>query len=179
MGGSAERPIERLAGRRRAAALAKSLHRQNPDRPVERHRHHVLDPHRMARGRDTLTVDADEAAGHQSGCVAARAHHPRMPEPFVDALTIGRRGLRRGSDRQTSIPYCFSFASSSCCLSAASFANGELGSATFSRRGGADETNMGRLSGRLSRRSPRSPLSRPPLPKSRLPKSPLPWRGRP
>lgn len=86
---SVQRPVKGLPCRRRATPFAKTLHRQHPDRAVERNRYHVLDPHRMAGGRDTLAIDAHEAAGHKLRRVAAGAHHPRMPQPFVDALAVG------------------------------------------------------------------------------------------
>src|SRR4029077_9161653 len=43
-------------------------------------------------GVDALAVDADETGGGKRRRLRARAHHPCVPEPFVDALAIQGRG---------------------------------------------------------------------------------------
>ena len=65
---------------------ARDLH--DAHRAVERQRDDIAVADRMARGAKARAVDA-HMAGFDEGCgVAARAQHARVPQPFVDALSI-------------------------------------------------------------------------------------------
>src|SRR4029077_6587617 len=83
-------------------------------------------PHGMAGGGHTLAVEPDKPARCQGGGCAARANKVHLSEPLVDTLPI--QILADGAQVCSLLP-C-----SSCCLSAASLANGELGSGCLSRR---------------------------------------------
>lgn len=81
---------KRPRGRRIAAFFGEARHLDHQDRPVERDGHDVADPDRMAGGGYLITVQPDMTGGHELGRIAARAHPPRMPKPFVDALPVNR-----------------------------------------------------------------------------------------
>src|ERR1700733_9075475 len=93
----------------------------------------------------------------QRGSAGAGLHHPRMPQPFIETLALQITPLVQSLRPAVS-----------CSLSAASLANGELGSTGRSRSRGAAVVAHCRCDGPLSRLS-RPPLSRPP--KSRPPRS--------
>src|SRR5262249_30876519 len=59
---------------------------EHADRAVERDRHHVARPHRAAWRINAPAVDAHVTGGREIRPRPARAHHPRVPKPFVDAL---------------------------------------------------------------------------------------------
>ena len=80
----------------------------------------------MASGSHTLAVKSNKTCRSERGSGTARANHACMPKPFVDALTIRALGHR---SQDGSLAPC-----SSCCLSAASLAKGELGSGCLSRQ---------------------------------------------
>ena len=73
---------------RGTAALGKSDHLEHPHVAVERDGDDVAGTHRPARRIDASAVDADEAGVRQRRSGRARAHHARVPQPFVDALPI-------------------------------------------------------------------------------------------
>ena len=85
--------VERPRRIRRPAALGKARDLEHAHRAVERHRHHVAGTHGMACRMNTLAVDAHVAGGGERGSGAARAHHARVPQPFVDALAVQRPWL--------------------------------------------------------------------------------------
>ena len=72
----------------RTAALGETQNLEHTHGTVERHRHHVARPHGAARRIDALAVDAHMTGCGERGGRLARAHHPRVPQPFVDALAI-------------------------------------------------------------------------------------------
>ena len=80
--------IEHTGRNRIAAAIGHALHLQHPHPAIERHRDDVAGPHRAARRIDPRAVEADMAAVGKLRGVGAGAHHARVPQPFVDALTI-------------------------------------------------------------------------------------------
>lgn len=84
---------QRMSGIRIAAAVGKSRHLEKPDPAVERHGENVAKPDRMARSLDAPAVEPYQAAADKPGRVRPRAHHARMPQPFVDALAIQDRAL--------------------------------------------------------------------------------------
>ena len=86
-GGERSSP-ERLRCFRAAAALRKASDLEHPHGAVERHGHHVAGPHRAAGGVDALAVEADVTGSCQCCRGRARAHHARVPQPFVDALAV-------------------------------------------------------------------------------------------
>src|SRR5262249_46918620 len=81
---------------RRPAALGESHDFEHADRPVERDRHHVAGPHRAAWRVNAPAVDAHVTRGGEIRRRRARAHHPRVPKPFVDPLLVqaGRPSAR-------------------------------------------------------------------------------------
>ena len=92
LGPTAIHRIEKFTDRagvvRRAPALGKSQHLEHAHRAVERDSHHIAGPHRLARGIDALAVDPYVSRGGERGRRRARPHHPRVPEPFIDALAV-------------------------------------------------------------------------------------------
>ena len=91
-------------------------------RAVERDRDDVAGLHRRGSRRvDALAVEPHMAVVDERGSGRARAHHARVPQPFVDALAVVVSSRR-------------SLFASSCSFSAASLANGEFGSAWPPRR---------------------------------------------
>ena len=82
-------PIKRAGGGRIAAPLAKALDLEHPHRAVERQRDHVAGRTGMAGRGHALAVEPDMSRpSDQRRSVAARAHHARVPQPFIDALPI-------------------------------------------------------------------------------------------
>ena len=79
----------------------------------------------MAGGRHAFSVEADKSRRRNCGGIGPRPYHPRMPQPLVDPLAFQFLGAR---SQDGSLLVC-----SSCCLSAASLANGEFGSGCLSR----------------------------------------------
>lgn len=79
-----------MGGLRIAAPLRKcgDPHKTHP--PVERDGEHIARLHGMSGGRFTCTIETDVAFCDQFGRIAAGTDDPRVPEPFVDALTIQR-----------------------------------------------------------------------------------------
>lgn len=71
-----------------ATLFTKSLNPKDPYTTVEREGKHVADPYGVAGGSHALAVQPYEARRSQRGGVTARAHHTRVPQPFVDALTV-------------------------------------------------------------------------------------------
>src|SRR2546430_13137487 len=94
------RRLERLTQRasviRRAAALGESHDLEHADRAVERDCHYVAGPHRAAWRIDASAVDAHVTGDGEIRRRRARAHHPRVPKPFVDPLPVqaGRPSAR-------------------------------------------------------------------------------------
>lgn len=117
--------VKRPCRLRAAPPLAKPLNPHHPHRAIESNGHHVANSYGVACARHALPVHPHKAGGGESGGGGARAHHARMPEPLIDALTVALYGLFA---QDGSLAPC-----SSCCLSAASLANGELGSGCLSR----------------------------------------------
>ena len=78
---------------------------------------------------DARAVDADQARIRQRRSGRARAHHARVPQPFVDALPIQRKTQR-------------SLLPSSCAFKARSLANGEFGSGSLLLRGSSLEPQI-------------------------------------
>jgi hypothetical protein len=74
----------------------------------------------MAGRRCALSVQPDKTGHRQRSGSISRPHHARMPKPFVDTLALK---LLACTAQDGSLVLC-----SNCCLSAASLANGELGS---------------------------------------------------
>src|SRR6185369_3075711 len=72
----------------RAATVGESPYLEHPHGAIERDRHDIARPHRLARRVDTLAVDPHVAASGECGSRRARPHHPRVPEPFIDALAV-------------------------------------------------------------------------------------------
>ena len=85
--------VKRARGRRCTALFAKALDLNHLDRAVERQRHHIANAHQLARRGDALAVEPHEACISERGGGAARAHHARVPEPFVDALAVQALGI--------------------------------------------------------------------------------------
>jgi len=110
---------------RAPAPFAKAFDPDYPDGPVKRNRNHITNSYRMAGGRHAPAIKSDKPCCCNRGCIGPRPYHPRMPQPFVDALTFQFLGARA---QDGSLLVC-----SSCCLSAASLANGEFGSGCLSR----------------------------------------------
>ncbi len=110
---------------RAPAPFAKTFDPDHPDGPVKRNRHHITNSHLVTGGRHALAVKADKSCRCKRGGIGPCPHHSRMPQPFVDALTFQFLGTRA---QDGSLLVC-----SSCCLSAASLANGEFGSGCLSR----------------------------------------------
>ena len=81
--------IKRASFRRAATPFAKSGNFDDAHRAVEGDRHNVPRAHEMARTIDALAVEPHVSGFDQRRRVAARAHHARVPQPFVDALTAG------------------------------------------------------------------------------------------
>src|SRR5262249_49479305 len=100
----------------------KSNHLQEADIAVERNGEHIAELHRMSRRGLAHAVDADMPALDEFCGAGAGFHHPRMPQELVEALAIQWKD--------------YSLRPASCSFSAASFANGELGSAARSRSRG-------------------------------------------
>ena len=71
-----------------AAPLGIARDLEHPHAAVERDGDDIAGTHRPAGGLDARAVDADMTCAHQRGSGAARAHHARVPQPFVDALTV-------------------------------------------------------------------------------------------
>lgn len=74
----------------RTAPLRKRDDLQNAH-PVERDGHDVAGRDAPACGVDTHPVDAHLPAVGERSRRAARAHDPRVPQPFIDALAIQAR----------------------------------------------------------------------------------------
>jgi len=70
------------------SALGKIQHLEHTHAPVECDRHDVAPVHAAACGIDALAVDADMAGARKRGGGAAGAHHPRVPQPFIDTLPV-------------------------------------------------------------------------------------------
>src|SRR4030095_9793680 len=87
---------------------------------VERESAQCPNTDRRAARRCALSVQPDKTGRRQRSGSASRPHHARMPKPFVDTLALK---LLACTAQDGSLVLC-----SSCCLSAASLANGELGS---------------------------------------------------
>jgi len=117
---SSQIAVKRPRERRSPAFFANTLHPDHTHRPVEGDRHHIADANRMTGGGHPLAVEPDETRARERGRTRAAADHPRVPKPFVDALL---KRIVAGRAQEDSLLPC-----SSCCLSAASFAKGELGS---------------------------------------------------
>jgi hypothetical protein len=113
--------VKRTGSRCSPALSTKALNPNYLDRTVERQRYHVANAYQVARPGHALAVKPDITRFGERSSVTAGTHHARMPEPFIDALTVG--GMSRGAQGR-SLVLC-----SSCCLRAASLANGEFGSA--------------------------------------------------
>ena len=73
----------------RAAALGEAQDLEHPHCAIERDRHHVAGADGAARRVDTDAVDPHVPRGRERRRRRTRAHHARMPQPFVDALPIG------------------------------------------------------------------------------------------
>jgi hypothetical protein len=128
--GSVQIAVERAGGRRVTPPFADTFDPNHTHRPIERKRDHIANTHRAAGGRHALAVEPHEPGRRERSGIAPGAHHARMPEPFIDALAVGTLALETpGTGAQDgSLLLC-----SSCCLSAASLANGEFGSGCLSR----------------------------------------------
>ena len=89
-GGGAQILVERARRLRRAAPLRKA--RTLSTRTVRSSATVTTSPARTVRlgGIDALAVEAHMAGGRERGGGAAGAHHPRVPQPFVDALPVQR-----------------------------------------------------------------------------------------
>ena len=72
----------------RAATVGESPYLEHPHGAVERDRHDIARPHRLARRVDALAVDPHVTGSGERGSRRARPHHPRVPEPFIDALAV-------------------------------------------------------------------------------------------
>ena len=93
-------------------------------------------------------------AAASAAAADARAHHARVPQPFVDALAVQVSALGALSARR-------SLLASSCSFSASSLANGEFGSGSLPRRSWLElQVRDGRLSSRRSRRARRGRAGR-------------------
>jgi len=117
--------VKRPGGLRVAPPVAQALDPHHPHRAIESNGHNIANPHGVTCGRRALPIHPHEAHGGERGGGGARAHHARVPKPLIDALTAALSGLLA---QDGSLAPC-----SSCCLSAASLANGELGSGCLSR----------------------------------------------
>jgi hypothetical protein len=117
--------VKRTRGLGIAAPFAQALNPHHPYRSIESNSHHIANSHRVTCARHALPIHTDEARGSDRGSGGPRAHHAGMPKPLIDALTVAVSGL---CAQDGSLAPC-----SSCCLSAASLANGELGSGCLSR----------------------------------------------
>lgn len=84
---------QRTSGLRIAPAVGKARHLKKPDAAVERHGKNVAKPDGVARSLDAPAVEAYQTADDKPGRVRPRAHHARVPQPFVDALAIQDRAL--------------------------------------------------------------------------------------
>ena len=87
MNGRREILVKRAPGVRRSAPLAEIEHLQDAN-AVECDGDDITRTNRLARRIDAATVDAHLAAIGERRRRAARAHHARVPQPFVDALPI-------------------------------------------------------------------------------------------
>lgn len=92
----------------RAATVGESPYLEHPHGAVERDRHDIARPHRLARRVDALAVDPHVTGSGERGSRRARPHHPRVPEPFIDALAVQgstsatlRAGPREGVRRRS------------------------------------------------------------------------------
>ena len=81
--------IKRASFRRAATPFAKSGNFDDAHRAVEGNRHNVPHAHLLARTIYALAVEPHVSGFDQRRRVAARAHHARVPQPFVDALAAG------------------------------------------------------------------------------------------
>src|SRR5262245_45776114 len=68
--------------------LGKSYDFEDTNRTIERNRNHIAEPHGVARTIDPPAMDTNVASGGECRRIRARAHYPRVPKPFVDALAI-------------------------------------------------------------------------------------------
>src|SRR5262245_22730857 len=73
---------------RGSAALGKSHDFEYADRTVERDGEHIARPHRAAGPINAPAIHANVARGDECRRIRACAHHPRMPQPLVDALAV-------------------------------------------------------------------------------------------
>lgn len=72
---------------RRAAAFGKACDAQDTD-TVECDGDDVADADNAARGVDPRAVEPDQTIVSEARGRGAGAHHPRVPQPFVDPLPI-------------------------------------------------------------------------------------------
>jgi len=122
--------IQQRCSRRIAAPRRHPDHPENPDPGMERDRHHVSAFDHAAGRRHPDAVDPDMPGDDQAGRSRTGADDARIPQPPVNPLPVVGH-LAAGHFAPTQRRSLA--AASSCALSAASLANGELGSACFSR----------------------------------------------
>jgi hypothetical protein len=83
----------------RPATVGERPYLEHPHGAVERDRHDIARPHRLARRVDALAVDPHVTGTGERGSRRARPHHPRVPEPFIDALAVQGSTLSNAPSR--------------------------------------------------------------------------------
>jgi hypothetical protein len=114
---------------RRRSIAASHCHGRDlkyPDTAVESGCNDIAAFHITTGRHHAVAIDPDMPCTNEGRSISAGAYDARVPQPPVDPLPITRRQLRPPQRRSLA-------AASSCALRAASFANGEFGSACFSR----------------------------------------------
>src|SRR5216683_1287862 len=72
----------------RAPPLGKIQHLEYVNGAVERHGHHIAGAYRATGRINPLAIDTHMSRCGKRSCGRARAHDPRVPQPFVDALAF-------------------------------------------------------------------------------------------
>ena len=88
MGRGAERLAEPARFIGRTPPLGKIQHLEDVNGAVQRHGHHVAGAYWPAGRINPLAIDTHMSRCGKRSCGRARTHDPRVPQPFVDALTI-------------------------------------------------------------------------------------------
>jgi hypothetical protein len=83
--------IENAGGTGGAAPIRKTRNAQYPNATIKRDRQHVSCAYGSARRFDAQAVQPNIPRDREVGRSVARAHHPRMPKPFVYPLSIVRQ----------------------------------------------------------------------------------------
>lgn len=77
-----------MGGLRIAPTFGKACHFQDSHARIERNGEHIAGFDGVSRRGFANAIEAHMAVSHQRGGIGTGADDPRVPEPFVDALTL-------------------------------------------------------------------------------------------